>query len=182
MSGTRKKSSGQSSGRAYAILGLLSVLVLTLLDQWTKALCVSRLKGRPSVALLPGVLELKYLENTGIAFGLFAGKKQIFLIFCLLFLLLILYILWKMPRSRHFLPLYAILFLIQSGALGNFADRITRGYVVDFIYVSLIDFPIFNLADIYVVTGGILLVLFVCFRYQDEDFDFLIPGRAGRER
>ena len=60
-----------------------------------------------------------------------------------------------------------------GGAAGNFIDRIVRGYVVDFIYFSLIDFPVFNLADIYVVCGGIALVLLVVFRYKDEDFDFL---------
>ena len=61
-----------------------------------------------------------------------------------------------------------------SGALGNFIDRVCRGYVVDFIYFSLIDFPVFNIADMYVVCSGILLVMLVCFRYKnDEDYDFL---------
>ena len=61
-----------------------------------------------------------------------------------------------------------------SGALGNFIDRVCRGYVVDFIYFSLIDFPVFNIADMYVVCSGILLVMLVCFRYKnDKDYDFL---------
>ena len=60
-----------------------------------------------------------------------------------------------------------------GGAAGNFIDRLFRGYVVDFIYFSLIDFPVFNIADIYVVCGGIVLVLLVVFKYKDEDFEFL---------
>ena len=61
-----------------------------------------------------------------------------------------------------------------SGALGNFIDRVFRKYVVDFIYFSLIDFPVFHMADIYVVCSGILLVILVCFKYKnDEDYHFL---------
>lgn len=171
-----KQESREKKGR-YLAGGLLSAGVLVFLDQQTKALSVSGLKGRPSLSLIPGVLELKYLENTGIAFGLFAGKRNFFLLFCILFFILFIYLYCKLPKNRHFLPLHAVLFLMGSGALGNFIDRVTRGYVVDFIYVSLIDFPIFNLADIYVVTGGILLVLLVCLKYQDEEFEFLIPGK-----
>lgn len=164
----------------YLMGGLLSMGALVLLDQWTKSRSVSCLRGRPSLSLIPGVLELKYLENTGAAFGLFAGKKNFFLMFCMLFFILFIYFYRKLPKNRHFLPLLAVLFLTGSGALGNFIDRASRGYVVDFIYFSLIDFPIFNMADIYVVTGGILLVLLVCFRYQEEDFELLFPGRKGR--
>lgn len=68
----------------------------------------------------------------------------------------------------------AVCVLMLSGALGNMIDRVFRGYVIDFIYFSLIDFPVFNMADIYVVCGGILLVIFVFFKYKKEDdFDFL---------
>ena len=64
--------------------------------------------------------------------------------------------------------------ILTAGAIGNFIDRLTRGYVVDFFYFSLIDFPVFNIADMYVVCSGILLVILVCFRYKnDEDYDFL---------
>ena len=82
-------------------------------------------------------------------------------------------------KTRYYLPLILILFLMVSGAAGNFIDRAVRGAVVDFIYVSLIDFPIFNLADIYVVCSGILLILFVCLKYKDEDFGFIKPGCKG---
>lgn len=162
-----------------ALSGVLSVLLLTFLDQYTKLLAQSRLSGHPSVILINGVLELKYLENTGIAFGLFAGKKTFFLIVCILFFMLGIYLFIRIPKKRYYLPLLGILFLMLSGALGNFIDRAWRGYVVDFIYFSLIDFPIFNLADVYVVCGSILLVLLVCLKYSDEDFAFLNPKYKG---
>ncbi|MDO4307752.1 MAG: signal peptidase II [Eubacteriales bacterium] len=162
-----------------ALAGILSVLLLTLLDQYTKFLASLSLSGKPSIVLIPGVLELKYLENTGMAFGLLSGKKVFFLVMCILFFLLGIYLFFRIPKERYYLPLLLILFLMQSGAVGNFIDRAWRGYVIDFIYFSLIDFPIFNLADIYVVSGSILLILFVCLIYQEDDFSFLNPRNKG---
>lgn len=161
------------SAKLCALTGALSVLLLTILDQWTKALARFYLAEKPSFILISGVLELKYLENTGVAFGLFAGKRVFFLVICLLFFLAGIYLFLKIPKTPYYFPVLGVLFLMESGAVGNFIDRIYRGYVIDFIYFSLIDFPIFNLADIYVVCGCIFLVLLICFKYQDEDFSFL---------
>lgn len=71
-------------------------------------------------------------------------------------------------------PLICTALVLAAGAVGNLIDRVFRGYVIDFIYFSLIDFPVFNVADIYVVCSGIFLVFCVCFKYKDEnDFRFL---------
>ena len=70
-----------------------------------------------------------------------------------------------------------ILVLIAAGAVGNFIDRMANGYVVDFFYFKLINFPIFNVADIYVTCGITVMVFLMFFRYKEEnDFDFLKPG------
>lgn len=156
--------------------GMMSIIFLTMLDQYTKILAVRHLREKEPLVLIDGVLELKYLENRGIAFGLFQGKISIFVVLCLLFFAAAIYLFRKIPKTTYYLPLICILFLMVSGAAGNFIDRTVRGAVVDFIYVSLIDFPIFNLADVYVVCSGILLILFVCLKYEDEDFGF-IRGR-----
>ena len=63
--------------------------------------------------------------------------------------------------------------VLSAGAIGNFIDRLWRGYVVDFIYVRCIDFPIFNVADIYVVTSCFLMIILIIFKYEDDDFKFL---------
>lgn len=151
----------------------VSAALLIGLDQWTKFLAVKHLKDQADIALLPNVLYLKYLENRGAAFGIFQGKKIFLLFLTSLVLLGIGYFLWKLPEEKKFRYLKWISFLVVSGGIGNMIDRIRLQYVVDFIYFSPIDFPIFNVADIYVTVSMILLFLLVFFYYKEEDFDFL---------
>lgn len=165
--------SAKSAWKHWIQAGII-ILVLTLLDQVSKHLVLTYLKGENDISLIPDVLQLRYIENRGMAFGLFEGKIPVFVILCLLFFCLFVYVYARIPRTRYYLPLAVTSVIMVSGALGNFIDRVFRGYVVDFIYFSLIDFPVFNMADIYVVCSGILLVLLVCFKYRnDEDYDFL---------
>lgn len=153
--------------------GILSVLLLIFFDQGTKYLAVKYLRPKESIVLVRGVLELRYLENRGMAFGLLEGKIPVFVGLCLVFFCAFLFFYRKVPKTNYYLPLVLTALLMLAGAVGNFIDRVLRGFVVDFIYFTLIDFPIFNIADIYVVVSGILLVYLVCFRYKDEDFRFL---------
>ena len=89
------------------------------------------------------------------------------------FFAVLLYLYARIPKNKYYLPLLITGAALASGALGNFIDRLLYGYVIDFIYVSLIDFPVFNVADIFVVCGGIAFVILVGFCYKDEDFDFI---------
>ena len=157
------------------ILDVLLVILLVTADQGAKWLAYVHLKNKPSVSLIPGVLELHYLypENRGIAFGMFQGSVLFFAAVSILFLAVIIYTWIRIPKERFYLPLLIIAAVLASGALGNFIDRFFRGYVIDFIYFSLINFPVFNLADVYVVVSGFLLILFVCTKYRDDDFSFL---------
>lgn len=159
-----------------AFFSILFVAVAVFLDQYTKLLAAAHLKGKETVSLIPGALELKYLypENRGIAFGMFQGSTTFFAVVSMILFVLIIWVFIKIPKKRYYIPLMAVCALMLSGALGNMIDRVFRGYVIDFIYISLIDFPVFNMADIYVVCGGILLVILVFFKYKkDDDFDFL---------
>ena len=154
--------------------GCTIIFILTFLYQGSKYFVLTRLKNTPDIILIPGVLQLHYLENRGMAFGLFEGKIPVFVILCVLFFCVFFYVYARIPRTGYYLPLTITSLIMVSGALGNFIDRVFRKYVVDFIYFSLIDFPVFNMADIYVVCSGILLVILVCFKYKnDEDYHFL---------
>ena len=164
--------------KQYSFCGLFmgwlgGIFLLVLADQAAKFWAVSRLKGTAGITLFPGVLELQYLENRGMAFGMLQGRQMFFLILCIIFCIALLWLFFKVPKTGYYFPLIMVGGILAGGAAGNFIDRAFRGYVVDFIYVSLIDFPIFNLADIYVVCGGIVLVVLILFRYKDEDFDFI---------
>ncbi len=156
-------------------MDLLVILLGVLLDQMTKYLAVVYLKGQEAISLIPGVLELRYLENRGAAFGILQGGKVIFLIITPIVLLVAAYVLVRMPDGGKYGILHFLLDCIIIGAVGNLIDRIRLDYVVDFIYIRLIDFPIFNVADMFVsiatVVGAVLLLF--GHSYRDEDFSFL---------
>ncbi len=158
-------------------LFLLAAFLLISLDQYTKQLAVRNLAGADRIPILRHVLYLLYIENRGAAFGSLQGAQGFFYIITTVVLLGILYVVHRLPRSRHFLPLLFVCELIFSGAVGNFIDRLRQQYVVDFIYFSPIDFPVFNVADIYVTVGcGLMIVLFL-FVYKEEELGFLKIGR-----
>lgn len=156
-------------------MDLLVILLGVLLDQMTKYLAVVYLKGQEAISLIPGVLELRYLENRGAAFGILQGGKVIFLIITPIVLLVAAYVLVRMPDGGKYGILHFLLDCIIIGAVGNLIDRIRLDYVVDFIYIRLIDFPIFNVADMFVsiatVVGAVLLLF--GHSYRNEDFSFL---------
>ena len=152
------------------ITALISVVVLVCIDQFTKYLVVGHLKDRPAYVLIRNIFELEYLENRGAAFGIFQNQRWFFVIMTVVILVIVSWFYGRTPVEKRYLPLRICMIVLTAGAIGNFIDRLTRGYVVDFFYFSLIDFPIFNVADIYVTVTFIVLVLLIFFYYKDEDF------------
>ena len=154
----------------YNLAGIFSFVVLILLDQLTKKAAVLQLKGQEAVPVIKDIFELYYLENRGAAFGILQGRQSVFLIIAIAAMVILVYIYVKMPVSRRFMLLRVLLVFIAAGAVGNFIDRAVQGYVVDFFYISAINFPIFNVADIYVTCAVILLIVAVLFYYKDDDW------------
>ncbi len=151
----------------YAVLWCV---IAIFIDQITKWLVVHNLKGKDSITIIPNVFELHYLENRGAAFGMLQNKQIIFLIGASIVLIAIGYLYGKIPRTSHYFWLRFCAVLVCAGAIGNMIDRIRLNYVIDFFYFSLIDFPIFNVADCYVVVACVLFAILVLFYYKDEDF------------
>ena len=85
-----------------------------------------------------------------------------------------------MPRTREYQWVRAAMVPVLAGAVGNLLDRLFRGYVVDFFYFKLIDFPVFNVADIYVTTAAVILIVLIVFLYKEEDFDRIFPKKDKR--
>ena len=148
------------------------MVILTLLDQWTKSLVVHHLKDQSDIILIPGIFRLHYLENRGAAFGILQGKKIFFVFFTLVVLCMIAYLyLKRIPDEKKFRLMDGICILFFAGALGNFIDRVFRNYVVDFFYFKLIDFPVFNVADIYVTVAAFAMIILGLFYYKEEDYN-----------
>lgn len=165
------------SGKRSTILGfIVGMIMFTGLDQWTKRLVTDRLKGKGPVVLWDGVFEFFYSENQGAAFGMLQGRQFFFFVVAAVVLAAVAYAMWRLPEERRYVPLKVCLTLIASGAAGNFIDRLVQGYVVDFLYFKLIDFPIFNVADCYVTVATAVLLFLVLKVYSDEDFEVLKPG------
>lgn len=154
-------------------MDLLFLIILVFADQFTKHLAVIKLKNRPAFNIIDGVLEFNYLENRGAAFGMLQNQKMFFVFVAVIFLGVIIYVLFKAPEDKKYLPIHFLLTMIAGGAIGNMIDRLRFDYVVDFIYFVLINFPIFNVADIYVTVATAILVIQVLFVYKDNDFNFL---------
>lgn len=155
------------------IVDLLLIIVLIALDQYTKYLAVLKLKNQPAYSVIDGILEFNYLENRGAAFGLLQNQKGLFLFIGIIFLCAVSYVIYKMPAGRKYTILHILLTTIAGGAIGNMIDRVRLDYVVDFIYFVFINFPIFNLADMYVTIATAIFIILFLFYYKEADFNFL---------
>lgn len=174
-----KKKRKIPAGRFYPLtLGL--TFLLLLLDQISKFFVVEKLQGKADVPVIQGVFHLSYLENRGAAFGIFQNQTWIFIFSSVLLLAAVLYVYVRMPHTGYYLPLHLAAAVLAAGGIGNTLDRFFRGYVVDFLYFCLIDFPVFNVADIYVVLSIISICLLVFCYYPEENFEFLFSSKKGQ--
>ena len=146
----------------HSALAFWAVAVVTLgLDQVSKVVVRSRMLEGGSIALVEGVFKLTYVRNTGAAFGLFPGYQPIFIATsCVVLLVIAAY--WRRSRPTAW-PVVIALGLITGGALGNLIDRAFLGRVTDFFDFTLIDFPVFNVADLALIVGVAMLVLWLLF-------------------
>ena len=161
--------------------GVLWVILLVSLDQITKYWAEGYLPNNGPVKLIKDVFHLEYLQNRGIAFGMFQGKFLFFVFTTIIILVMIGYIYYRMPDTKRYRPLQFCTIFIAAGAIGNMIDRVVNNYVIDFFYFKLIDFPIFNVADIYVTVAVSVLFILLLFVYKDEELQF-IYGRNKTER
>ena len=120
-----------------------------------------------------------YLRNSGAAWGMLSGKINLFLVFTVIVMLIVTYVIINLPATRKYMPLLITCTLLVSGAVGNFIDRVRFGYVRDFIYFKLINFPVFNVADCYVTVSVALLIILILFVYKEDDFGFLKLSKKG---
>ena len=148
------------------ILWIAIAVISVVLDQITKWLAVVNLKGNESVSIIGEVLHFTYVENRGAAFGMMKDARWIFMIISTVAIAALVFYLVKY-KPKSYLAVSAI-GMIVGGGIGNMIDRVWLGYVVDFIYIKIIDFAVFNVADSFVCVGTALLVIYILFFYKEK--------------
>ncbi len=171
------------------------VVVLIFIDQITKFFAYKHLKGTTGITVINNVFEFQYAENESAAFGIdlvtlfhkifdieaFHNDPKLFLNCKMAFLYLItiavfgliIYFFVRLRKYPKFNKLRVLLIFYLAGGLGNLIDRIWHKYVIDFLYFKLIDFPIFNVADIYVTVATFIIIVLCVFYYKEEDYNLL---------
>lgn len=145
-------------------IALVVGLLLAVADQVIKYFISVDLKPIGSVTVIDNILDFTYVENRGVAFGMFSGMRWIFIVLtAALIVAIIIYMFVKKPKSKLF---YVCVSLIVGGGIGNLIDRIFYGYVIDYISLSFFD-PVCNFADYCITVGTILLVIYVLFFTKD---------------
>lgn len=147
---------------------IIIVFILIAIDQITKYIAVNNLKPLGSISIIDKILSFTFVENRGAAFGIFQGKTLLLSIITICILIAIIYLYSQLPKTKVYRCIRFCLVLIASGAVGNLIDRLLRGYVIDFFHATFINFPVFNVADIYVVVGAILMAIIVIFFIKEE--------------
>ena len=113
-------------------------------------------------------MEFVYTENRGAAFGILQGRQTFFYVMTIIVILFLVYFVYKTDFTLRNIPMLLVVILIFSGAIGNFIDRVKRQYVIDFIYFKPIDFPVFNMADIYITLGCVFLIVLMLTIYKKD--------------
>ncbi len=143
----------------------LMAALIVLLDQITKYAAVKYLKGRMPYVIIENFFQFQYVENFGAAFGILQNRKIFFIVITSLVIISI--VLFVIKNSHNLSLLMKIaLFMLLGGAIGNLIDRVRLGYVIDFIsfkFGKVYNFPVFNIADVFIVVGTFLIMLLVIF-------------------
>lgn len=155
------------SVRNRSVMLAIIVVVWVALDQLTKSLVADQALGTMFAGPFLGLVDFKLVHNTGGAWGIFAGNTMALGMFSLLVCVLLLaYYVWQ--RHETNVVQTVGIALIVAGGIGNAIDRFAQGYVVDFIEFSFFDFPVFNVADIGVTCGFVLLFLGLVIAWRHE--------------
>lgn len=150
------------------VLASITAVILIIIDQFTKWIAINNLKPIGSVEIIKGFMDFTFVENRGVAFGMLSGRMNFILIMTIAISIGLVLYYKSLPQTDEYFYMRKCLILIFAGAIGNLMDRAFRGYVVDFFDVAFFDFPVFNVADCYVVVGSVLLMILVMFFIEDE--------------
>jgi len=189
--------------KKYYIKSTVFILILIILDQITKYLAYHYLRLQKDAVWIKNVFVLHYLENTSAAFSLdpvtllnrifhfkvfknpivFLKAKMTFFVILTIIVLIIIYCVYvRIPNTKRAFPMNFMLELFFAGSIGNCIDRIIHNYVIDFFYFELINFPVFNVADIYVTIAAFAFIFLLLFYYKEQDFETVFPKKDKKNK
>lgn len=146
----------------YALFAAAVVAV----DQFTKYLTVLYIAAGETLPFIPGLLQLTLVHNDGAAFSSFQGQMWLFILIFVIFTALMMYEYFRKSMGFTKFERWCIA-AIYGGGLGNMIDRLRLGYVVDMFETTFMEFPVFNVADIFITCGCIIMALHLIFFNKD---------------
>ena len=159
-------------------LPIIFVALLTSIDQLTKYIIKSKFVLFESKEVIKNIFAITYIHNEGAAWGVMKGGRIFFLILTSLVVVGCFYILYNIIGNRKYIMLTICIITLISGAVGNMIDRFEYGYVIDFLDFKMINFPVFNVADIYVTVSMIVVLVLMIFIYKEEDINYMLGKKA----
>ena len=134
-------------------------IIIVIIDQLSKFLVIDK-----NISIIPNFIEFNYTQNTGGAFGI--GRINFILIISIIIIIgIIVFLIKENTKITNYIPFV----LLLSGSIGNLIDRIFKGYVIDFIDINILDFPNFNIADISIVSGVIVLLYIILLKSTNDN-------------
>ena len=157
----------------HILVPLISLCCIVGLDQWTKYLTVQNLSDGHEAKFIGESVVFSYQQNRGMAWGLFQNNQVLFTVLTLLAISVIIFLYVRTPWEPEYRPIRIAEVMLVGGALGNLMGdgSLFHGYVVDMIYVKAINFPVFNVADVFVSLAFVFMIILLIFVYNEEEFN-----------
>ena len=158
-------------------VSVIVIAVIVAADIFLKKFTVEKIQGTDGIVLIPGVIRLTYATNDGAAWSMLRGEQEFFIILTVAVLMVVGYILVRGYVKGWF----GVISLVScvGGTIGNFIDRVKQGYVVDMFETLFVEFPIFNVADIFLTLGCIALGVYILFLHDRAVAAEHLPAKGG---
>ena len=163
------------------MIGYLALtLTFVLIDRALKIFMSSMLAEGSVIPLIPRIIQLRYVENTGAAFGLFKNATNVLSIITSLLILGLLYLIVSKKFSGKLINL-ALVFIL-AGGMGNLYDRIVNGFVVDYLEFTFVNYAVFNFADSLINVGAVLIFVYIIFFDRRHSTEMIIQEEGKSEK
>ena len=153
------------------------VAACVIIDQLSKLIVSSQMQLHDSFNLIPHLINIRYIQNKGAAFGMLQNHRWVFLIISTIAIGAMIYLLVRIMRLPKYYLMKTTFAMTIGGGIGNMIDRLRLGYVTDFLEFDFVEFAIFNFADSFVCVGSVLFCICLLVGKNDAVFNAMIPSK-----